>query len=294
MTARRNPEVLIDAFLAEGTTDLPDRVFDAVRSDIHGTRQRVVLGPWREPTLLTPIRLAVAAAILVVAAGFTWSQIAPRPPDVGTQPSPAPSATPSASATVLAGSNQELARGRYGIDYGRAPGSEGSGPSIVFDIAASGWYDASESAVDFIYPDGVSYGPSFGVWNITTPAAEPCARYEAATPAPGPGIDDLLDALSGQDGIQAGPITPVTIDGYDGKFVDLTITADVTSCPEGFFTWGSAIDGRTAKATGEVDRVYALDVDGKRITFFTRVLADSAQEHIGQVRRIVESIDIQP
>jgi hypothetical protein len=67
MTAPRNPDDLIRAFLGEGETDLPDRAFDAVRADIHQTRQRVVIGPWREPDMSTFARVAIAAiAVLTV------------------------------------------------------------------------------------------------------------------------------------------------------------------------------------------------------------------------------------
>ena len=48
MTAPRDADRLIQTFLSEGETDLPDRAFEAVRRDIHRTHQRVVLGPWRE------------------------------------------------------------------------------------------------------------------------------------------------------------------------------------------------------------------------------------------------------
>ena len=297
MTARRNPDVLIDAFLAEGLTDLPDRAFDVVRSDIHRTRQRVVLGPWREPNVLTPIRLAIAAAIVVVAAGIAWSQINARPPEVGGQPTAAPSATPVRSATPatpLSGANAALVPGRYAIDYGGVPGSDGSGPTIEFDVSASGWHDVDPASVEYVYLDAVSYGPAFGVWNITTAAADPCAAYEAATPPIGPGVEDLLEALATQSGIKAGPLTPVTIDGYAGSYVELTVEADIGGCPDGFFTWGSQDEGRSAKGRGEVDRVYALDVDGRRVTFYTRVMPDTYLEHEAQARRIVDSIDIQP
>src|SRR5205823_5609082 len=65
MTAPRDPDRLISAFLSEGETDLPDWAFEAVRRDIHRTRQRVVLGPWREPNMTTLARVAIAAAAVV-------------------------------------------------------------------------------------------------------------------------------------------------------------------------------------------------------------------------------------
>ena len=50
MTKARDPEVLLTAYLAIGMDALPDRVADSVMDEVHRTRQRVVLGPWRTPT----------------------------------------------------------------------------------------------------------------------------------------------------------------------------------------------------------------------------------------------------
>ena len=67
MSAQRDPDRLIAAYFAQPAPDLPDRAFDAVRSDIHRTRQRLVLGPWQEPdTRVLARALPVAATILLV------------------------------------------------------------------------------------------------------------------------------------------------------------------------------------------------------------------------------------
>ncbi len=68
MTAPRDPDLLIRAFLEEGRSELPDRTYDAVRDQIDHTRQRVVIGPWREPSMSNTTRLAIAAAAVVVVA----------------------------------------------------------------------------------------------------------------------------------------------------------------------------------------------------------------------------------
>ena len=94
MTTTPDPDVLIQAFLDEGRDELPDRAFDAVRRDIHQTRQRVVIGPWREPRMTLPARLAApVAALLVVALG-----IAVVPGLIGGSPAPGATASPTASA----------------------------------------------------------------------------------------------------------------------------------------------------------------------------------------------------
>ena len=51
MTAHHDLDRQLNAFLLDGPTSLPDSSFDAVRDRTEQTRQRVVLGPWRVPTL---------------------------------------------------------------------------------------------------------------------------------------------------------------------------------------------------------------------------------------------------
>ena len=65
--------------------------------------------------------------------------------------------------------------------------------------------------------------------------------------SPGPGIDELLTALASQPGITAGPLTDVTVDGYSGKYVEVTVATDIATCPvddgdaplSGFWLWAS-------------------------------------------------------
>ena len=65
-------------------TELSDGSYDAVRSDIERTRQRVVIGPWAEPHLprLAYFAIAAAAVLIVGAVGLSHdrqSQFAGRP-----------------------------------------------------------------------------------------------------------------------------------------------------------------------------------------------------------------------
>jgi hypothetical protein len=90
MSEHRDPDILIAAYFAQQAPDLPDRAFDAVRRDIHGTRQRPVLGPWRVPEARVVARaLPVAAAILLLLS--LWSLSLPGlGPGGSTTASPAP------------------------------------------------------------------------------------------------------------------------------------------------------------------------------------------------------------
>jgi hypothetical protein len=296
MNSHRNPDLVIQAFLEEGPQDLPDRTFDAVRSDIHRTRQRVAIGPWREPTVAMISRLAIAA-VVVIAAGVAWTNFAPSRGIGGPMPTPAPTASPQ----LITGDNSSLTPGRYFFDYGLVPGSsQARGPKILLTVPGSGWTNFGNFAIDKNYgATAAEAGVSFVVWNITNRYIDPCvgrppASPAPASPAPAGDIDSLLTALADQVGIQAGPLTDASIDGYTGKFVDLTVTADISACPGGFYTWGSEEDGRYAQVTNEVDRVYALDVNGTRLTFFMRIPPQTTAQDRALLDAILASIDIQP
>ena len=70
MTDQREIDRVLDAFLAEGTGEVADRVIDAALDQIDHTRQRRALRmPRRFSTMTMPIRLAAAAVIGVLAVG---------------------------------------------------------------------------------------------------------------------------------------------------------------------------------------------------------------------------------
>ena len=106
MTAPRDPDRMIRAFLFEGEEQLHDQIYDAVRAEIEHKRQRAVFGPWRMPIMnkLVPIGLGAAAVVVALVVG---AQIFGLPDTNGTggnpsatpSPSTAPSPTPSPTPT---------------------------------------------------------------------------------------------------------------------------------------------------------------------------------------------------
>src|ERR1043166_8513780 len=98
MTAPRSTEQLLEAFLADGLTQLPDRTYDAVRRDIHGLRQRGLSrarrlrglrpGQWAGLAVAAPLALAVVALDLRPGGG------------PGAMPSPAPTESSAPSLAV--------------------------------------------------------------------------------------------------------------------------------------------------------------------------------------------------
>jgi hypothetical protein len=298
MTAR-DPDRLIKAFLDEGQSDLPDRAFDAVRRDIHRTRQRVVIGPWRQPNMNMFARVAIAAAA-VVAVGFAWVNFGPSRvgPGVGTQPAP----TPTPSPRPLPGGVLDLEPGRYWLNAGPALNAAPL-PRIALTVPA-GWTADGDLVLKNYAPDlnpgeldpsDAGAGPSLVAWQISGTFVDPCTNHTLVTPTPGPGIDALADALAHQPGTTAGPPTAVTVDGYSGKVVELTVTADITKCRDNFHIWASS-DGnsRWVQGTNEMNRIYILDVGGQRFTFSARIPARTTAADRAELEAIIGSFDIVP
>ena len=107
MTAHHDLDRQLNAFLLDGPTSLPDASFDAVRDRTEQTRQRVVLGPWRVPTLNKLIPVGLGAAALVVALLLGSRFIGSPSSNVGgpaSQPpaSAAPSEAPASAAPASA------------------------------------------------------------------------------------------------------------------------------------------------------------------------------------------------
>jgi hypothetical protein len=97
MTRRSHADAVIGAFFEQPQPELPDRVFDAVRGDIHRTRQRIVVGPVAMPNPGALRELLVAAAVVVVAVAVVAVSFRPAtgPGILPPTPSPSPSASPS-------------------------------------------------------------------------------------------------------------------------------------------------------------------------------------------------------
>jgi hypothetical protein len=109
MTASRDPDGLIRAFILEGEEQLQDQVYDAVRAEIEQKRQRAFIGPWRISTMnrFLAIGAAAAAVLVVVVIG---SQVFGSPTNLGgggdETPTPQPTATalPTGTVTLASGS----------------------------------------------------------------------------------------------------------------------------------------------------------------------------------------------
>lgn len=95
MTAPRDPDARIAAFFEATQPELPDRTFDAVRGDIHRTRQLWAIGSLQEPIAFSSAGfMAAGAAIVAIAIVLLNLRPVFGPGGVPT-PAPTPTVAPS-------------------------------------------------------------------------------------------------------------------------------------------------------------------------------------------------------
>jgi len=296
MNTRRDPDRLIRDFLMEGQTELADPVYDAVRDRIERTRQRAVIGPWREPDMnrFVTAGLAAAAVLVVVVVGY---QLLPGSTGGGATPTATPTATPEPTATpqpTTAGGNAE---GPFIVWEGET----GVSAPITVTIAAPGWYGAPGVGIlvknnDADPPDGagmIVFGGDLYVYG------DPC-QWSSTTPeTPATTVDELVAALGSQASRDASAPVDVTVGGYAGKSITLHVPDDAvfSQCDQGYFgSWTVSIDGapgrdpyRYHQGPGQIDEVRILDVDGVLTVIDTAYYVGTPVEHVEEMRAIVES-----
>jgi hypothetical protein len=308
-----HPDDLIQAFIAEGRDELPDRAFDVVRSEIHSTRQRIVLGPWREPTVSNFTRIAIAAAAIGVIA-LAWVNFGTRNAGPGNGPSQtpiasetiAPSTTPGASSSNLtpgllcssAGSCRtgNLGPGDYSFDLVKI-GS--TAPTRATFAVPAGWSATSDWYV--LKHAGAADELMFTVWDVTHVYPDVCHRDDSALISAGTTTAELATLLTAQNGRVASATTDVSVGGFPAKRLELTTPADldVGTCTGTVLRpWpdpGPDLSGGyCCFPAGSIDDVSIVDASGYRLVFVARHQPGSSAADQAELRSIVDSIAIEP
>jgi hypothetical protein len=314
MTAH-HPDDLIQAFIAEGREELPDRAFDAVRGEIHRTRQRVVIGPWREPQMSNVTRLALVAAA-VAAVLFGASRLLPSASGPGTtQPTPtaSPSVTPSPTVTPGASAAPSLAfisPGPICDNTERTgpmePGTYSAAQSAITPVPYTVEVPAGWTLTDgcgtgkYLAGDG---GPGegevlFSIWNVTHVFSDACGWNEGTgVISTGSTAAELTDALRSQLGHEASATTDVEVDGFAALRTAFTIAPEVdpSTCTNGYVRlWPAAGSdfkgGFCCSPKGSVVDLRIADVNGQRVVVLTEHQPDTSAQDLAELESIVSSI----
>ena len=174
--------------------------------------------------------------------------------------------------------------GKYVVDNFGAPSSATMAPVLQ---VPDGYFTTDGS--------GVMASPYqvVALWDIESVYTHPCdpGGYPKAV---GPSVADLANALAAQPMRDGTDPVAVTIGGYDGLYVELSTPVDISTCREGFDDLGARFNyfyswpGRQDHATGWMDLIWIVDVQGQRITFDAAYdEAATTEEQVDELKEIV-------
>jgi hypothetical protein len=254
-------------------------------------------------------RLAALTTALVVAGGAAACGVG-QP--AGTEPAaqPTSAATAATSPTTVPSPSPAFAELHVGS---LVPGTTYFiddrccvGPARLFLTAPAGWetFDPIFIGKDDLADPG--YDILLGAHLVGNVYTGGCHwKGTALDPPVGPTVDDLASALVAQGGPGTAAPTDVTIGGYPGKKVALSIPADVdlTTCDHEnefpvFGRWSGPGDpqggGPWTYGSGQRNTVYIVDVDGARQVIDTMYLPGTSAANLAELDRILASIRFEP
>jgi hypothetical protein len=294
MHSDRETTRIVQSWLDEGVTALPDRVLDAVLDQVPATQQRRSWWlAWRFADMNSLAKFAIAAAAVVVVA-VVGINLLPRsggigvqPPSASPSPSPTPTASPSPSTEVTFPPEGKLAVGEHSMTR--------NGIRLSVTLPTADWL--SDQAFFFNKSVGTTpEGASFLFWD-TNPIgvfADPCADKKA--PPAGPSTADLAAAVSTLPGTElvSGPVD-VMVGGRDAKHVVIKVPEDAPCGAEGreFYLWYAPADAccsRYISAPGATMRVWIIDVDGKIVWIDGETYKGAGPGPGQEIQQIIDSI----
>jgi hypothetical protein len=282
---------LLEAWIADGPRNLPDRAVSSIVGQLETHKQRGLLWPPGR-TRVNRIMLAlagIAAVVMFVAwtgtsLGLFKSTGLAAPPAATNPPTPTQSATPQAMALPEGGG--PLAPGQHYVDL--------NGYRYSFSVPAEGW--TSYPLAQGIATISKNVSPVILEFDGLVDsqfqlAADACSWQETQFTA-GSSASDLAAALSGLSGFATTIPTDITVSGYAGKRVQITVPSGATfsDCDMGQYqSWA----WRTYWAPEQSDDVRVLDLDqGARHLFYTSDFPETTVTTRTEQDAMVESLSI--
>jgi hypothetical protein len=309
--------------------DLRDRMRRTTEAEHHVPR------PSRELVRRAHLRrarttlLAGAAALAVVIGGFVGTRalssdeaLPPANSNEIDTVTPTPTTAPPAQNAML---RSPVGPGRYFVD----PDGDDSTPlRVTFQGAATeGWMNWF-GAVKYLPGDADGF-TGLSITTVSNLVGDGCRDHTALDPPVGPTVDDLATALSRLAPFEVTePPTDVTLFGYEGKHLELTVPAlrvrgggdatlskniaEFTDCVEGeLHSWISPINDRSSgllahssgsplgafnayQVPGQTEEFWILDVEGTRLVFVSFDTPQSPDADVAERNAIFDSIRIEP
>ena len=196
----------------------------------------------------------------------------------------------------------DLSPGAYVVD---PDGNDATPLRVTFEIANDGWM----SWIGAVKQTNESHS-ALSITTIDNLVRHGCNDHSPAMPPVGPTVDDLADALAQLAPFQVSePATDVTVRGYRGKHLQLTVPYLATTGPSGdlrfadctrgqLHSWiAGNLDGAFFGYNGEPGRTedfWILDVDGARLVLAVTAGPRAPSRDRDELRAILESVEIRP
>jgi hypothetical protein len=184
----------------------------------------------------------------------------------------------------------------------------GTGTYSSYTVAVpSGWLNLGEFVVKY---NSNAPGPVLGLslWNVGLVYRDPC-HWNGNGFVPPPGVDNLVAALVAQKLRNATTPTDVTLAGYTGKYLELSVPTDMKSSTwtdfdacdiasdgtdRDFAGWlGNGGEGeRYEQVPGQVDQLWVLNVNGQRMLVDATYSPDTSEADRVQLDQVVNSLQI--
>jgi len=208
-------------------------------------------------------------------------------PTASAAPTPTPSPTPSPTGPSLLPADAALKPGTYFGDI--------EGMRITLTIPAAGWYSYSDHCCVIYTENGDNSGALlFLDGDIDSVYAHAC-HSEGTEIEFGPTVDDLANALRSVKDFEVTGPTEVTLSGFQGKRVGLTVPLDVNvndpTCDNGEYRLN---EGRHYQRAGQTDDNWILDVNGQRYVPTFSTTTQTPADVLQQVEQIRDSLVIEP
>lgn len=169
---------------------------------------------------------------------------------------------------------------------------------FTFTIPAQGWSGGPAQSV-WLTADR-SFAPA-GAWMYFNRGywlyGDPCRTPEDATAWPpeipvGPTVDDFANALAEHPLLDVTAPVDVTLGGYSGKYLDLQVPADFSTC-DAYWPWEGG-GGAYAQGPAHQWHLWILDVEGLRVVVQATDYPGTSPQRQAELRSIVDSIQIEP
>lgn len=292
---------IVRSWLEEGVTALPDRVLDAVLDQVPATPQRRPWWrAWRSPYMNNPVRLAIAAAAVLVVA-LVGYQFLPSntgsggPPTAAPSPTPAPTPAATSLARTLPGEGP-IEAGTYTI----FPDGLRSNQAMTIDVPA-GWNSCC-AAPGWIVMKSEPAFAAILVGEITNLVVYSDSCLWQSSPMSKPvGAAAFAAALEAQPGRQATQPRAITVAGLPGVHVRLTVPDDLetTTQSDGDATFLDcdageyrSFDGRWHQGLSQIDDFYFVDIGPRTVVFDISSFPDTAESDLAALEAMLASIEI--